>query len=340
MKFYSDEDAELSLLEGKTVGFVGYGNQGRSQALNLRDSGVSVIVGNPCDSYADQAKQDGMEVVTIAEAVRRSDIIPILIPDELQPDVYAKEIAPNLRPGQALDFAHGYNIHFGLIRPPAEVDVILVAPRMIGVQVRRSFELGGGVPAFVGVWQDATKTAWDTALAFAKGIGATRAGVIPSTFQEETELDLFSEQALWPVMLGSIVASFELLVTLVYSPEAVVMELYGSGEGAEVFREMVHTGFFRQMKFHSQTSQYGMLTSFGKLSSDDLKQNFQAALDRIRSGTFAREFLAEQRQGYPVFRRLREQAIQHPLNDAEDRLRPVLESTFKAGGHGGAASAS
>ncbi len=333
MKFYFDSDADLSFIREKTVGMIGYGNQGRSQALNLRDSGIRAIVGSVPDDSARQARRDGFEVVSIAEAAQRADILPILIPDEVQPAVYGSEIAPYLRPGQVLDFAHGYNIHFGLIRPPAGVDVILVAPRMIGIHVRRAFKEGGGVPAFIDAWQNASGQAFEIALAFAKGIGVTRAGVIRASFQEETELDLFSEQGLWPVILGAMVRAFEFLVKRGYSPEAVLMELYGSGEGSEIFREMVNVGFFRQMKFHSQTSQYGMLTSFGRLPAAELEHMFETALERIRSGVFANEFLDEQKNGYPNFHRLRDEALGHPMNQMEDRLRPLLEMTIKAGGH-------
>lgn len=194
MYFYTDKDADLSVLKGKVVATIGYGNQGRAQSLNLRDSGITVVIGNADDSYAEQALADGFEVLPIAEAVRRGDIIPLLIPDEVQSRVYEVDIAPNLRSGQVLDFAHGYNISYGLISPPSDVDVIMMAPRMIGVNVRRAFEMGGGVPAFVDVWQDASGHAQEIALAFAKGVGATRAGVMQVTFKQETELDLLQSK--------------------------------------------------------------------------------------------------------------------------------------------------
>ncbi len=183
MKVYGDQDADISYISKKVVAILGYGNQGRAQALNLRDSGVSVVVGNIEDSYAQTARSDGFEVYSPAEAAQRGDILALLVPDEVQAEVYATSIAPHIRPRQVLDFAAGYNIHFGLIRPPADVDVIMVAPRMIGVNVRRAFETGGGVPAFVDVWQNASGQGMEIALAFAKGIGATRAGVLPVSFR-------------------------------------------------------------------------------------------------------------------------------------------------------------
>jgi ketol-acid reductoisomerase len=333
MYFYTDKDADLSVLKGKVVATIGYGNQGRAQSLNLRDSGITVVIGNTDDSYAEQALEDGFEVLPIAEAVRRGDIIPLLIPDEVQSRVYEVDIAPNLRSGQVLDFAHGYNISYGLISPPSHVDVIMMAPRMIGVNVRRAFEMGGGVPAFVDVWQDASGHAKEIALAFAKGVGATRAGVMQVTFKQETELDLFTEQALFPAVIKAFLTSYEVLVNKGYPPEAVVMELYGSGEASEVFMQMARMGFFRQMGLHSQTSQYGSLTNSERIVPEGLKQNIEGALDRIQSGVFAREFAEEQQQGYPVFKRLKEQALRHPLNGVEDLLRPLLNAAFAAGGH-------
>jgi ketol-acid reductoisomerase len=204
---------------------------------------------------------------------------------------------------------------------------------MIGINVRRAFENGGGAPAFVDVWQNASGQALEIALAFAKGVGATRAGVMPVTFRQETELDLFTEQALFPAIIKAMVTSYEVLVDKGYPAEAVVMELYGSGEGAEVFLQMARVGFFRQMGLHSQTSQYGMLTNSDRIVPKGLAQNIEWALDRIQSGTFAKEFTEEQRQGYPVFNELKNQALGHPLNDVEDKLRNLLDMAYKAGGH-------
>ena len=333
MKVFTDKDVDLASIRNRVVAVLGYGNQGRAQALNLRDSGVRVVVGNIEDSYAEQARQDGFSVQSIGDAAREGEVLAILLPDEVQSEIYTRDIAPHVRPGKVLDFAAGYNVHYGLIKPPADVDVVMVAPRMIGVNVRRSYENGGGVPAFVDVWQDASGQGWPIALAFAGAIGATRAGVLPVTFREEVELDLFTEQALWPAIVYTLVTSFEFLIAKGYNPEATLMELYGTGEAAEIFTEMAHTGLFRQMTYHSRTSQYGTLTNFSKIVPSGLRQSFETALERIQSGQFAQEFADEQRKDYPAYRDLRGKALAHPLNQVEDRVRGFLQMAFAAGLH-------
>ena len=260
MKVYYEADADLSALSEKTISLVGYGNQGRAQALNLRDSGVNVVVGNRDDDYAVTARQDGFAPVSIADAVKRGDVVMLLIPDEVQPPVYEELIAPHLREGQTLCVASGYNVHFGLIRPPANVDVIMVAPRTIGREVRISFEKGGGVNADIDVRQDYSGKAWATTLAIAKGIGCTRAGAFHTSFGVEAELDLFSEQALWPALFDCLLTAYDVLVEQGYPREAVALELYASGEAADIFRAMAQKGLFEQMRFHSPTSQYGVLS--------------------------------------------------------------------------------
>ncbi len=199
-------------------------------------------------------------VQSVAEVAERADVLALLIPDEVQREVYNDILSTRLRGGQTLDFAHGYNIHFGLIAPPPDVDVIMVAPRMIGTEVRESFVAGRGAPAFIAVAQDASGHALETALAWARGIGATRAGAFKTTFAEETELDLFQEQAVWPLLFRTWTMAFEFLVEKGFPPEMVALEMYGSGEAAEIFREMARVGFFKQTRFHSQTSQYGTLS--------------------------------------------------------------------------------
>jgi ketol-acid reductoisomerase len=324
MRVLHDADAELHHLDGKTVAIVGYGNQGRAQALNLRNSGVQVLVGSIRDAGAEQAERDGFAVRPVGEACAAGDALALLIPDEVQREVYRAEVAPRLRAGQALVFAHGYNVHFGLIRPPATVDVVLVAPRMIGVNLRRSFEAGRGVPAYVAVAQDASGRARDLALAWAKGIGATRAGVIETTFAQETELDLFAEQGVWPIIMRDLLLSFEVLVEAGFPPEMVALELYGSGEAAEIFRQMARVGLVRQMRLHSQTSQYGTLSRGPSMLPEDARDRLRAALDGIRSGRFAAEWRAEQASGYPVFSRLRREAEAHAINAAEVLGRDML----------------
>lgn len=317
MKVLRDTDADLGQLDGKTVAIIGYGNQGRAQALNLRDSGVSVVIGSIRDEAAATAETDGFPVHSIADAAREAEVVALLIPDEIQPQVYHNDVAAELTPGKTLDFAHGYNIHYRHIQPPPTVDVIMVAPRMIGVQVRRSYQQGRGAPAYIAVAQDSSGQARSTALAFARGIGATRAGVLQTTFDQETELDLFTEQATWPMILRDLIFSFETLVEAGFPPEMVALELYGSGEASEVFRQMAKRGLFNQMRLHSQTSQYGTLSRAATMVPEEAKSRFRDALSGIRSGRFAEEWAAERQSGYPRFRKLRNEAGEHRLNEAE-----------------------
>jgi ketol-acid reductoisomerase len=325
MKVFYEHDADLAVLQDKRIGVIGYGNQGRAQALNLRDSGVQVLIGSVADASAARARDDGFEVVDIAAATQRADVLALLVPDEVQRGVYEHDIAPHLRSGQVLDFAHGYNIHFGLIRPPQTVDVIMVAPRMIGINVRRSFEHGSGVPAYLAVAHDASGTARQIALAWAKGIGATRAGVLETTFAQETELDLFAEQGVWPIIMRDLLLSYEVLVDAGFPAEMVALELYGSGEAAEIFRQMARVGVIAQMRLHSQTSQYGTLSRGPRMLPDDHKQRLREALREIRSGSFAEEWGGEQAGGYGRFEALREAARAHEINRAEILGRELLE---------------
>ncbi len=324
MKVYYDSDADINALEGQTVGIIGYGNQGRAQALNMRDSGVNVIIGSISDRSFERAQEDGFPTMPIAEAVNQADIIFLLVPDEVQRNVFENVINPHLRAGQTINFAHGYNIRFGLIHPPADVDVIMIAPRMIGIGVRERFEEGSGAPAFIAVEQDATGQAWAKALALAKAIGATRAGALGLTFAEETEMDLFMEQGVWPVITRVLVLAFEILTRQGFPTEAVIMELYGSGEAAQIFKEMAEVGLYQQMSFHSQTSQYGTLSRGPKMLPDGFRDKMQEALNAIRDGSFAIEWEAEQKAGYPEFRRLKEAGLAHPINEAEKRLQRIV----------------
>ncbi len=328
MEAYYDEDAKLDILRNKKLGLIGYGNQGRAQALNLRDSGLNVVIGCLRDESASQAEQDGFKVFSIGEATAQADFLALLIPDEVQQQVYKDVVSKRLRAGQTLVFAHGYNIHFRLIVPPGDVDVIMVAPRMIGAMVRESYTRGAGAPAFVAVHQDSSGQAFRTALAYARGIGATRAGVLKTTFAEETELDLFQEQALWPMLVRTMVMAYEFLVERGLPPEMVALEMYGSEEGAETFRAMARVGFFKQMKFHSHTSQYGTLSRARELSfATEIRAFMERAMAGICDGRFAEEWRREQEAGYPRFNELRAQAEAHPLNQAEARMRQLLRYT-------------
>jgi ketol-acid reductoisomerase len=327
MNVLRDNDADLLPLQGRRVAILGYGNQGRAQALNLRDSGISVGIGSLRDESASEAEKDGFDVVSIAEACEKADLIALLIPDEVQTEVYRESVRPALGPGKTLLFAHGYNIHFALVVPPPDVDVILVAPRMIGIHVRKSFEEGRGAPAYIAVAQDASGKAREVALAWAKAIGATRAGVLETTFAQETELDLFTEQATWPIIVRDLLFSYEVLVEAGFPKEMVALELYGSGEASEVFRQMARRGLFRQMRLHSQTSQYGTLSRAPRMLPEEAKVRFREALEGIRSGAFAREWAEEQKKGYPRFEELRKTAEEHSLNEAETLALEIMKRT-------------
>jgi ketol-acid reductoisomerase len=259
--------------------------------------------------------------------VNQGDIVMVLIPDEVQADVYEQLIGPNLRPRQTLSFASGYNVHFGLIKPPGDIDVIMVAPRTIGRQVRIAFEKGGGVNADIDVRQDHSGQAWATTLALTKGIGCTRAGAFHTSFATEAELDLFSEQGLWPALFELLLTSYDVLVEHGYPREAVALELYASGEAADIFRAMAEKGMFEQMRFHSPTSQYGVLSRRANSTGDHqlLYERMRTTLQHIRNGEFAREWTNEQKSGYPRFHALREAAFQHPINDADQSVRQLLE---------------
>jgi ketol-acid reductoisomerase len=324
-KVYYDDDADLGVLKGKVVAIIGYGNQGRAQALNIRDSGVEVMVGGMADATLEAAKADGFRTGSTSEAAEVGDIICLLIPDEVQQAVYQKDILPHLRPGKALDFAHGYNPHYGFISPPKETDVIMVAPRMIGVGVRDNYTAGKGVPAFVAVQQDSSGKAWPKTLALARAIGCTRTGAIETSFAEETELDHFSEHFVWPAIFRILVGSFDFLTANGFQPEAALIELWASKEAAEVLTRMAEVGIFGQMDFHSQTSQYGTLSRMERALPAATRACMAEALAEIKDGSFAREWEQERAAGYPVFTRLKRAALNHPVNDLERETRKLVE---------------
>jgi ketol-acid reductoisomerase len=331
LKLYFDDSASLDALGGQTLAVVGYGNQGRAQALNLRDSGMAVIVGNRDDEYRGEAVRDGFDVVTIAEAARRGDIVLVLTTDESQPLIWADQIAPGLEAGNMLVWASGYNVGYGLITPPADVDVVLVAPRMPGSEVRTMFERGVGALSSVWVHQDSTGTARERMMALAKGIGSTRVGVFETSFREEAELDLFAEQILWPGLSAWFEACFELMVEAGFSPELVVMELYASGEVGEVFRLISEEGFYRQMVHHSTTARYGDLSRAPLMRSEELKERAKKLLvEDIKGGAFAAEWTEEQRTGGTRLAELWEQALSSPMARAEAEVLPLVRRQFDA----------
>jgi ketol-acid reductoisomerase len=321
---YHDEDADLSALAGETIAVVGYGNQGRSQALNLRDSGLRVIVGNVGDAARERAAAEGFAVSDVADAAARADVLMFLIPDEVMPEVWARDVGPRLRPGACVSFASGYNVAFDLVRPAENLDVILVAPRMIGPGVRDRYVEGKGFPSFVAVHHDATGRAKARMLALAKGIGSTRAGCLEMTMAMEAHLDLFTEQAFGPAFGLALRQSIELLVEQGYPPEAVLMELYLSGELAYTAQRFVDTGLVAQMDFHSHTSQYGSMTRSARLMDVDLKPRLLQALDDIRSGRFAEEWTSEQRSGLPLYTQMKTLREQIPLVEWEQRTRKAF----------------
>jgi ketol-acid reductoisomerase len=323
---YHDEDADLGALAGATIAVVGYGNQGRSQALNLRDSGLEVVVGNIRDASFEQARADGFAPTSIDAACEAADVVLLLTPDEVMPGVYTEHVAPHLRAGDVLDFAHGYNIAFGLIVPPPEVDVVLVAPRMIGPGVRDTFVAGTGFPSVVGVHQDASGRAQARMLAIAKGIGSTRAGCIAMTVLEEATLDLFTEQAFGPAFGRVMMTAIDTLVEAGFPPEAVLLELYLSGELAYSFQKIRDVGLLKQMDFHSHTSQYGSLTRSARFGDLDpvLRTKMQEVLEEIRSGAFAKEWSGAQAAGAEMFERVRALRAELPVARWEQRAREAF----------------
>jgi ketol-acid reductoisomerase len=317
---YYDKDADLKYLQNKTVAIIGYGNQGRSQALNLRDSGVKVIVGNVENDTWKRAKADDFEVYTIAEAAKKADIMFILIPDEIMPQVFEAEILPNLEKNNLINFASGYNVHYDFINLPSDMDVTLIAPRMIGKGVRDRFVEGTGFPSLIAVHQDASGQAKQLLLALAKGIGTTKVGAFESSFEEETVVDLFGEQVMGGFKMFNIRASFELLVEAGYNPEAILLEFYLSGEGVESQKAAMEMGLWGQLKLHSTTSQYGHQTRGAKAASEESKKALKEILDDIESGRFAREWKTDQMTGYPVFKSIWKKNLQHSFIKAETEL--------------------
>ena len=324
MHVYHDQDADLGKLEGRRIGVIGYGNQGCAQALNLRDSGLDVIVGNREDDCATRAREDGFSTYPIARAAEEAEIVMLLIPDEVAPAVFEREIAPHLGEGDVLVFASGYNVAFGFIAPPPLVDVVLVAPRMIGAGVRDLYLAGHGFPSFIGVAQDHSGQARQIALALAKGIGSTRTGVVEVTFTQEAELDLFTEQCFGPAFGTVLTTAVDLLLEEGYPPEAVLLELYMSGEFSYTLGKIAELGMVEQTKLHSRTSQYGSMSRGMRFRLPELRARMREGLDEIRSGAFAREWAAEQEQGCPTLEILRESARSLPLYGLERELRQAL----------------
>ena len=323
-KIYYDQDADLDFLKDKTIGVIGYGNQGRAQALNLRDSGLEVIIGVRADETRRQAISDGFKAVSIRKAATQGQVVLLLIPDEVMPEVFNSKVLPGLFRGKALCFASGYNVAFKLIEPPSGVDVVMVAPRMIGAGVRQRYLEKQGFPSFIGVHQDATGNALKTTLAISKAIGSTRSGVMLLTFAQEAELDLFTEQAFGPAFGQVLLSAIQTLIDAGYPVEAVMVELILSGEFAYSLQKIVELGFFPQMELHSHTSQYGSMTRSMRYMNPQIVQTMREVLEEIRSGAFAKEWEAEQKAGLPVFNQIRELRNQHPIAEWDRKTREAF----------------
>jgi len=323
-QMYYDDDADLSVIQQRKVAVIGYGSQGHAHALSLRDSGVDVRVGlREGSKSAAKAQAEGLRVVSPAQACAEADLIMVLAPDQVQRHVYAEDIAPNLKPGDAIFFAHGFNIRFGYIQPPEGVDVCMVAPKGPGHLVRRGHSEGRGVPVVVAVEKDATGKAWPLTLAYAKGIGGLRAGGIKTTFTEETETDLFGEQS---VLCGGlthlITAGWETLVGAGYQPEVAYFECLHE---VKLIVDLMYEGGIAKMRWSvSDTAEYGDYVSGPRLIDDNVRQHMQDVLADIRSGAFAERFIADQDAGAPEFKRLRAEAEAHPIEATGRGLRQLM----------------
>ena len=324
MKVYYDKDADLSVLKNKTVAIIGYGSQGHAHAQNLRDSGVNVVVGQrPGGANYELAKEHGFSPVSAAEAAAQADLIMILLPDEVQAAVYENDIKPNLKAGKALLFAHGFNIHFSQIIPPKDVDVYLIAPKGPGHLVRRTFTEGGGVPCLVAIHQDASGNALKNALAYAKGIGGTRSGVIETSFREETETDLFGEQAVLCGGVSALIkAGFETLVEAGYQPEMAYFECMHE---MKLIVDLMYEGGLSRMRYSiSNTAEYGDYVTGPRLITDETKKEMKNVLKDIQSGKFARDFILEARAKYPMFLATRRNEANHQIEKVGSELRGMM----------------
>jgi ketol-acid reductoisomerase len=325
-KIFHDQDAPLSALDGKRVAVVGYGNQGRAWALNLRDSGTDVIVGTVADASRKAAAEDGFEAHEVADAVRAADVVCLLIPDEVMGEAVAAHVGPALKQGSAVVFASGYAVAFGEVSLPDGVDVVLVAPRMIGVGVRDCYVDGSGFIAFAGVSRDTTGNAWPVALAVARAIGATKRGSVEMTFRQEAIIDLFVEQGIAPALQKVWRDAAMVLLEAGIPLEGILAEFYLSGEIERTYRAMREIGPTRQWQLHSQTSQYGTMSRADRYADVDLATRMRATVAEIDSGDFAKEWAAERAAGYPRMAELRKAEGRDQLMDFEDDVRKKFEA--------------
>lgn len=321
---YYDKDADIKILKGKTVAIIGYGSQGHAHARNLHDSGIKVVVGLRKQSgFWSRAVKDGLKVMTVPDAVKTADIVMILIPDDKQRALYEQEIAPNLKKNASLVFGHGFNIHFGQIVPPPTVDVFMVAPKGPGHLVRRTFESGAGVPCLMAIYQDVSKKTKKTALAYAKGIGGTRAGVLETSFREETETDLFGEQV---VLCGGVTelirAGFDTLVAAGYNPNLAYFECLHE---LKLIVDLIYEGGIGNMRYSiSTTAAYGDVTRGPRIITEETRNEMKKILSEIQSGNFAREFILENQANRPVFNALLKRDSEHLIEQVGDKLRKMM----------------
>jgi ketol-acid reductoisomerase len=324
VKIYYDSDADLGVLKDKTIAVIGYGSQGHAQAQNLHDSGLKVVVGLRKESTSwKQAQSDGLDVKAVAQAAEEGDIIQMLVPDEIASGIYYSEIAPNLKSGNALSFSHGFNIHFNQITPPEDIDVFMVAPKSPGHLVRRTYQEGNGVPGLLAVHQDATGNAREIGMAYARGIGCTRAGVIETTFLEETETDLFGEQTdLCGGVVSMIKASFETLVEAGYQPEIAYFETLHE---LKLIVDLIHEGGLANMwQSVSNTAEYGGMIVGPKIINEQSRAAMKEALDRIQNGEFAKEFVLEGKVNSPVLKAMERREHEHEIEVVGRELRAMM----------------
>jgi len=321
---YYDKDADLSLIQGKKVAILGYGSQGHAHANNLKDSGVSVVVGlRPGSASAAKAENAGLEVRGIEDAVKGADVVMILAPDEHQAKLYREQVGPNIKEGAALAFAHGFNIHFGQIEPREDLDVIMIAPKAPGHTVRSEFVKGGGIPDLIAVFQDASGRAKDIALAYASANGGGRAGIIETTFREECETDLFGEQVVLCGGLTSLIQNgFETLVEAGYAPEMAYFECLHE---VKLIVDLIYEGGIANMRYSiSNTAEYGDMTRGPRIVTGETKAEMKRILSDIQSGEFAKEFILENQAGAPTMKALRRLAQEHPIEEVGERLREMM----------------
>jgi ketol-acid reductoisomerase len=324
VKRYYGQDGDISLLQGKTAGIIGYGSQGHAHALNLRDSGVNVVVGLPATSSSRaKAEAAGLRVLSPAEATKASDVIMVLVPDHIQGDLYTSDLAPNLKAGKTLMFAHGFNIHFGFITPPKDIDVTMIAPKAPGHRVREVFTEGQGVPGLVAIHQDASGKALPNALAYAAGIGCLRAGVLETSFKEETETDLFGEQSVLCGGVSELIrAGFDTLVDAGYAPEMAYFECLHE---VKLIVDLIYEGGLSYMRYSvSDTAEYGDYTRGPRVVTEETRKEMKKILSEIQSGQFAREWMAENKSGRKNFLAMREAQQNQPIEKVGAELRKMM----------------